>query len=1462
MLVLEERASTIFPEPPGDEAAGFEFTLTKPACTEYHQVKRQRTGEGRWTVAALAGAGVLKAFYDKLQDPDNVCVFASAHSAYTLEELADRARKATDWSQFDSSFLDSKTWRTHFDELADAWGAPGVWVWEALRRVRVETIGEDKLRDLVALQTELVLGGSVENAVAALVEILHDRVNERLTARELWAELEPHGLRPNPWASASLLVSRIDEANERFRNSRRDTLIGGELVERPETKQVVAALLERQTVLVQGDAGMGKSDVLLGLCDHLADTRMPYLVMRLDRQQTATTPEELGKALGLPGSPPAVLAASAAGGESVLIVDQLDALSTTSGRNIAFLDCIDVMLRRANTDPTMRVVLSCRSFDAAHDARLRRLLDPGDERPAVTVGPFGAEVVRSTLAGLDIDVDAITPEARELLAVPLHLALLTELGDRARRVMAGLHTLRDFYDAFWDEKWQALRDELGRDPEWTAVLDILVDYMSDEQVLHAPRGLVDEWRADVAAMLSASVLVADGQKLAFFHETFFDYAFARRFTGRRRTLKGLLERDQFLFRRSQVRQVLAYARDGESPQYARDLRFMLTDVGVRFHLQDLVLAWLGRLDPQPVEWELIGPMLSDTEHPLHDRAWRAVSSPAWFRWLDERGLPARWLAEGGAMKERALFMLRAIDDPESGRVAALLAPHREASPEGAAEVDAILAYADLSKSREIFDLFLRSVADGGNVAGRDFWYVAAHLPDVHPNWGCELLGAYLRSRLAAADEAGLRNPFDHSKIIPPNLHLQDFAVECGERAPLAFADYVLPEMVALIWRTSNPPRHGGLRTNPIWLAPHLSDVYGHLDDHLRLGAEAAFRALAREHEERFAALVDEHAESEEESVAYFLYEGFGANPQRFADRAAAFVLAVPGRLQVGRSSDHHWATRLLFSRITPWCSDESFSALEQAVLNCFTSWEKCKAGQQAHGFTQFTLLAGFDRARLSALGRRRLQEWQRKFGADDVPEPAGVQGGMVGSPIPDEATKKMKDWQWLRAIARYSDEEGSPREFLKGGARQLASVLEQRVAEDPVRFARLACEFPDEANIAYFEAVLRGVEKSDHDVPLAEAQALVARCHHLPGRPVGRWIGHPLRRYASDGIPASLLEIVAWYATEDPDPAPGAHEDDPDEEQDLSLHRGLNSVRGGMAYEITRLVHHNAGNIAPLEPAIRSLVADPVADVQAMAVEITVGLLRHEPKLAVELFAEFADRTEDRVLATRYAHDFMRYRGSVDFEVLQPTIRRMLVSERPAVRKEGAVQAALVALSEAAAQPLVEASLRGDTKTRTGVAIVYAANVKTARYRARCEEGLRTLFDDPNDEVRSAASEAIERLGGPDVGALEPLVRAFLDSCAFEDEPEVVLRALGEAEPLPAALAIDACRRVLTRLQTPSDLRTSDAAVARNLSDVLVRAYVDAPDDGMRNGALDVIDEALKLDLYGTDRLLHEHDRP
>lgn len=107
--VLEERADSIRLEPPGEEGEGAEFLLRQGDITEYHQVKRQYSQSGRWTLAELERTGsVLSHFFDKLSDPDVRCVFVSTQSAYQLNELSDRARSTNSFNEFKQEFLKDK----------------------------------------------------------------------------------------------------------------------------------------------------------------------------------------------------------------------------------------------------------------------------------------------------------------------------------------------------------------------------------------------------------------------------------------------------------------------------------------------------------------------------------------------------------------------------------------------------------------------------------------------------------------------------------------------------------------------------------------------------------------------------------------------------------------------------------------------------------------------------------------------------------------------------------------------------------------------------------------------------------------------------------------------------------------------------------------------------------------------------------------------------------------------------------------------------------------------------------------------------------------------------------------------------------------------------------------------------------------------------------------------------------
>ena len=249
------------------------------------------------------------------------------------------------------------------------------------------------------------------------------------------------------------------------------------------------------------------------------------------------------------------------------------------------------------------------------------------------------------------------------------------------------------------------------------------------------------------------------------------------------------------------------------------------------------------------------------------------------------------------------------------------------------------------------------------------------------------------------------------------------------------------------------------------------------------------------------------------------------------------LLLLPNSLAVGDRSGHLWITRNLLEATTAHCSLENLARLEQAVLDYYPEYELDHNYRVRRGHAQLTLLEGIQTSRLSRKGWRRLQELRRKF-ADRLPaEPKPLEGGRVGSPIPEESARKMSDRAWLRAMETHSS-GSSTRSFTNpwvGGALELSRELEKLTKEDPARFANLIHDMPDDTDIVYFEAILKGINGSD----LAPETVLGAclRCHRLPDGPLGRWITRPLEHLQDSQLPVEALEMVAWYATESDAPA-------------------------------------------------------------------------------------------------------------------------------------------------------------------------------------------------------------------------------------------------------------------------------------------------------------------------------------
>ena len=76
-------------------------------------------------------------------------------------------------------------------------------------------------------------------------------------------------------------------------------------------------------------------------------------------------------------------------------------------------------------------------------------------------------------------------------------------------------------------------------------------------------------------------------------------------------MEFLTASEQHLFRRAQVRQVLAYLRDADRSRYCSELSALLADSRVRIHIKDLILATLVSVDdPDDDEWAVLEPWLN------------------------------------------------------------------------------------------------------------------------------------------------------------------------------------------------------------------------------------------------------------------------------------------------------------------------------------------------------------------------------------------------------------------------------------------------------------------------------------------------------------------------------------------------------------------------------------------------------------------------------------------------------------------------------------------------------------------------------------------------------------------------------------------------------------------------------------------------------------------------------------
>lgn len=818
--------------------------------------------------------------------------------------------------------------------------------------------------------------------------------------------------------------------------------------------------------------------------------------------------------------------------------------------------------------------------------------------------------------------------------------------------------------------------------------------------------------------------------------------------------------------------------------------------------------------------------------------------------------------------DRAVSLLESVQRKIPDQVAELMEQYVNASDDWDRRLAFLMRWVDLDGSRRFFDLFLRLLDQGvldeaHNQGGfNDFWSLIQPLGEAHPDWASEAIGHYLTRRLALSRTNGQNNPFNgEARTIPESGYDDIVAMRAAQGAPSIFVAQVLPFMLTVmenaVAKAGTPPWH-----DSVWVYRSFDSREHSVSGALLSAMVAALSRLAAGEPEAFLPVEEQLSQSRCETAQFLLLRAYAAGP-RHADAAITYLCEEPRRLESGYMEQSHWAARQLLDSVTPFCSDESLARIEAILLDYHTDWEKSRGGRSGFGYCQFLLLEGITPSRRSQAVTLRLGEWRRKFNLQTVKAPDPTEAVWIEPPISDTAAGKMSDAQWLQAISHYENEHGlNTRDGgLIGGVHQLSQVLERHTEAEPQRFADLVLRLPDTAHPYYFDAILQGI--SGKNLSVSTVLQVCQRCHALPSHPCGRWICRPIEAMSKGNLPDGLLDIVAWYATEDDDPP--ADEDHGQNGMEMTAGRRnsfdtLNTARGSAALTMSRLIFDDGGRLPHFLPALSRMVLDSSLVVRAGVARTLIAVLRHERDQAVGLFQTLCAGWDGPLEATA-VQEFLFYAVQTHYDVLLPLIERMMASNIPNVASTGARVGCFCSLMDQE-HPLVRRCLMGSPPLRLGAAQVFAAHLRLAPARTLCEGALTQLFNDPDAAVRDAAAQCFRGLEGVELGQFTKLIEAFAASRSMADEASPLLHAMERTTAKLPDVTCTACEKFLD-IAGPqaADVRTSLAGDAITVSVLVIRAYSQTDDTQIQARCLNLIDRMSQMGAHGLDGPLSLFDR-
>lgn len=289
----------------------------------------------------------------------------------------------------------------------------------------------------------------------------------------------------------------------------------------------------------------------------------------------------------------------------VVVLDQLDALSQTLSTDRRWLQTYIKLIQELLKLPNARIIISTRSFDLEYDADLRKFNDPQVIKQ-MEVGKLSETEVSDILKLLKIE--AKSKLLIELLTVPYNLELFSKIPNLEQLLQKQSRiSLTKLYSELWSQVMTP------RGLLLTECLNAIVKRMYEQHPNLIELAYLEEFNAEISYLVSHDILVQNGNKLSFFHQSFYEYYLARWFViSDRNLIDYIFEEGQNLYIRSLIKTVIEYLKESDHRKYIELYKKIIGHDQIRFHIKYLFVLELGLVEiPSQKEKELVCNILAN-----------------------------------------------------------------------------------------------------------------------------------------------------------------------------------------------------------------------------------------------------------------------------------------------------------------------------------------------------------------------------------------------------------------------------------------------------------------------------------------------------------------------------------------------------------------------------------------------------------------------------------------------------------------------------------------------------------------------------------------------------------------------------------------------------------------------------------------------------------------------------------